>query len=69
MKTNHQNELPAELHKTLAMNKEAADIFAALSISHRGEYVSWITEAKKAETRVSRAEKAVRMILEKKIHP
>lgn len=37
-------------------------IFDRLSYSHRKEYCSWITEAKREETRVKRLEKAVAML-------
>jgi hypothetical protein len=37
-------------------------VFEKLSYSHRKEYVRWITEAKKAETREARMTKAVEML-------
>jgi uncharacterized protein YdeI (YjbR/CyaY-like superfamily) len=36
--------------------------FEKLSYNHRKEYVRWITEAKKEETRQSRIAKAVAML-------
>ncbi len=57
-------EVPPELEAALKRNRKAREAFAAFSYSHRKEYVSWISEAKKAETRVARAEKAVAMLLE-----
>lgn len=56
-------ELPAELAAALAGNRAVADSFAALSVSHRQEYADWVGGAKKAETRESRAAKALDMIL------
>ncbi|WP_103339851.1 YdeI/OmpD-associated family protein [Amycolatopsis sp. CA-126428] len=53
------SELPAELAAALAAAPDAAALFEALPPSHRREYVRWVAEAKKLETRVSRAEKAV----------
>ena len=43
-----------------------ADRFEALAPSHRKEYVRWITEAKKPETRAKRVGEAVAMIAEGK---
>ncbi len=40
--------------------------FESLSPSHRKRYIYWITTAKKEETRIRRAERAVDMILEEK---
>lgn len=40
----------------------AADRFEALAPSHRKEYVRWITEAKKPETRARRVAEAIPMI-------
>lgn len=50
---------PDDLERALAANPEAAAFFAKLAPSHRKEYVNWIVEAKKAETRASRIEKTV----------
>lgn len=56
-------ELPPELEQALASSKPAAKAFEALSVSHRREYAEWIGGAKKPETRVARAAKALPMIL------
>ncbi|EOD69443.1 YdeI/OmpD-associated family protein [Amycolatopsis vancoresmycina] len=53
------SELPGELADALAAAPDAAARFEALPPSHRREYVQWVAEAKKPETRVSRAEKTV----------
>jgi len=37
-----------------------------MSYTHRKEYVNWINEAKKEETRQRRLIKAIEMLLEKK---
>lgn len=58
--------VPPELKKALAANKAAAAAFKALSYSHRKEYAEWIATAKKEETRTSRAEKAVAMVIARK---
>ncbi len=56
-------EIPMELKKALAASKVAAKAFEALSVSHRKEFAEWIGGAKKPETRLARAEKALPMIL------
>lgn len=45
-------------------NKKALSVFDKFSYSHRKEYIQWITSAKKEETRISRMEKAIKMISE-----
>ncbi len=61
-------EIPEDLTAALAGHPELADSFAAFAYSHRKEFVDWITQAKKAETRARRIEKSLEMIAEKK-HP
>jgi uncharacterized protein YdeI (YjbR/CyaY-like superfamily) len=53
------SEVPAELADALAGAPDASAAFEALPPSHRREYVQWVAEAKKPETRVSRAQKTV----------
>lgn len=53
--------IPADLLQAL----EEAGLtgrFASLAYTHRKEYVNWITEAKKEETRLRRIAKAVEMV-------
>ncbi len=52
-------EAPADLAAALAGDHAALTTFDALAPSHRKEYVRWIEEAKKAETRAGRVAKAV----------
>ena len=47
-------KVPADLLVALKKNKKAAEAFAAFATSHRNEYVEWITEAKRTETREKR---------------
>jgi bifunctional DNA-binding transcriptional regulator/antitoxin component of YhaV-PrlF toxin-antitoxin module len=54
-------ETPADLARLLKSEKLLA-FFEQLSYTHRKEYCRWITEAKKAETRAARLEKAVAML-------
>lgn len=46
--------VPADLAAALKTNKKAAAAFGAFSPSHRREYIEWITEAKRVETRQKR---------------
>lgn len=46
--------VPADLAAVLKKNKEAAAAWADFSPSCRREYIEWITEAKRPETRASR---------------
>jgi Uncharacterized protein conserved in bacteria len=46
--------IPAELTAALKKNKKASATFAGFSYSHKKEYVDWITEAKREETRSQR---------------
>ncbi len=47
-------EVPPDLADVLAAEPAAAAAFDRLSFSHRREYVQWITEAKRPETRARR---------------
>ena len=55
--------IPDDLAAALAANPKSARAFAALPPSHQREYVKWIEEAKKIETRQRRAAKAAKMML------
>jgi hypothetical protein len=59
-------ELPEDLERALIQNKVAHAFFERLSYTHRREYVLWIGEAKRAETRRRRISRAIE-ILEKGI--
>jgi Bacteriocin-protection, YdeI or OmpD-Associated/Domain of unknown function (DUF1905) len=54
---------PLELLAALAANPPARAAYDALPPSHRLEYARWISEAKQAETRASRAAKTIRRLL------
>lgn len=47
-------------------NPEAKALFDKMSYTHRKEYIRWINEAKKPETRENRKVKMIQMILEEK---
>jgi uncharacterized protein YdeI (YjbR/CyaY-like superfamily) len=57
---------PPEFDAALKKNKQAAARFAALSASCKREYVEWIAEAKRQETREKRIATAVEWIAEGK---
>jgi uncharacterized protein YdeI (YjbR/CyaY-like superfamily) len=59
-------EVPAELTIALKKNKAANAGYAALSPSCQREYVEWIAEAKRPETRERRIAQAVEWIAEGK---
>ena len=59
-------EIPAELRKAFRTEKEAKAFFDKLSYTHQREYVLWINEAKREETRQNRIVKAIEMLKEGK---
>jgi uncharacterized protein YdeI (YjbR/CyaY-like superfamily) len=59
-------EVPIELSAALKKNKVAAKVFAEFSPSCKREYVEWIAEAKRAETKEKRVAQAVEWIAEGK---
>ena len=59
-------EIPAELKKAFRTEKEAKTFFDKLSYTHQREYVMWINEAKREETRQKRIVKAIEMLKEGK---
>ena len=58
--------VPAELTAALKKNKTAAKVFAEFSPSCRREYVDWIADAKREETKHKRVAQAVEWIAEGK---
>ena len=55
-------ELPKDLLKELRKEKDAKAFFDKLSYTHQKEYVRWVEEAKKEETRQSRILKTIEML-------
>jgi hypothetical protein len=55
-------EIPAELKKAFKTEKEAKAFFDKLSYTHQREYVMWINEAKREETRQNRIVKTIGML-------
>jgi uncharacterized protein YdeI (YjbR/CyaY-like superfamily) len=58
--------VPADLKGALAKNKKAKATFDEFTYSNRKEYVEWITEAKREETRAARLKQAVAWMAEGK---
>ena len=55
-------EIPKDLVKEFKKDKQAKAAFDKLSYTHRKEYVRWIEEAKRAETRQTRIVKTMEML-------
>jgi uncharacterized protein YdeI (YjbR/CyaY-like superfamily) len=64
-KATNSESVPPEFASALAKNPRAQATFAKLPPSHRREHLKYINEAKQAETRARRAEKAVAFMLER----
>ncbi|MGE5579219.1 MAG: YdeI/OmpD-associated family protein [Bacillota bacterium] len=62
-------EVPPDLAAALDASPQIKEQFEKLSFTRRKEYVKWITEAKKAETRERRIVETIRKLLEDKKHP
>jgi hypothetical protein len=58
--------VPAELKRAFKSEKEAKAAFEKLSYTHQKEYVTWINEAKKDETRTRRVEQTIKLLKERK---
>jgi len=55
-------EIPKDLLKDLKKDKEANSFFDTLSYTHKKEYVKWVEDAKKEETRQNRIGKTIEML-------
>jgi len=58
--------IPHELRQALHGNKQAQRSFEALAPSHKRQYIYWISDAKKDETRRRRIRVAITMLKENK---
>jgi hypothetical protein len=61
-----QVEVPSNLQEALVADPEAHALSNHLSYSHQKEYVSWITEAKRDQTRNRRIQQTLDMLKQKK---
>lgn len=59
-------EVPQDFADALALAPQAQAAYQGMAYSHRKEYVRWITEAKREQTRTARVAKAVQMLSEGK---
>jgi Bacteriocin-protection, YdeI or OmpD-Associated/Domain of unknown function (DUF1905) len=57
-------DIPEDLGAAFAENGDARREFEALSYSHQREYVEWIEEAKKPDTRVRRIDQMIERLTE-----
>lgn len=55
-------EVPRDLMRELKKDRDAKASFDKLSYTHQREYVMWINEAKREETRQNRIVKAIEML-------
>ena len=58
--------VPEDVQLVLNSNKKALDFYDSLSYTHRKEYIRWIEDAKKIETRERRKLKMIEMLLAEK---
>ena len=58
--------IPSDLKSALKKNAKAAATFEKFSPSHRREYIEWITEAKRDETRQKRLDTTIAWLTEGK---
>ena len=56
-------EIPEDVLEVFEKNKDAFEMYQKMSYTHRKEYMRWITEAKKPETRENRKVKLIEIIL------
>jgi hypothetical protein len=54
--------VPGDLRAALREDETAASAFAKLSFTHRREYVEWVEEAKRPETRARRIAETVKRV-------
>jgi uncharacterized protein YdeI (YjbR/CyaY-like superfamily) len=59
-------KVPDDLSAALKKNKRALAVFEKFAPSHKREYIEWITEAKRDETRTKRLAQAVEWMAEGK---
>jgi len=59
-------DIPEDVQSVLNENPEALAFFEKLAYTHRKEYIRWITDAKREETRLNRIETFVEKLLAKK---
>ena len=58
--------VPDDLSAALQKNKKASDAFGNFSYSHKKEYLEWITEAKRQDTRQRRLDMTIQWVAQGK---
>lgn len=58
--------VPDDVRKILDDNQAAAEFFATLSFTHQREYVEWIEDAKRPETRERRVARMIELLNQEK---
>ncbi len=61
-----QVEIPVDLQQALQANPAALAFYNRLSYSHQREYVRWVAEAKREQTRQARIQRTIEMLLQSK---
>ena len=64
--TSREIVMPEDFSQAVSAKEGVSDFFNSLAFTHRKEYVRWIEEARRPETRLSRIEKAMQLLAEKK---
>jgi len=58
--------VPPDVLELFGENPDAGEFFSTLSFTHQREYIEWVEDAKKEETRARRKKKMVEMLREGK---
>jgi len=56
--------IPDDVQNSLEKNQMALEIYNKLSYTHQKEYINWILEAKREETRQNRIEKMIQKLMD-----
>jgi len=59
-------EVPEDMQQVLAQSKQAKEQFYKMPPSHQKEFIRWVCDAKRPETRALRIEKTLEMLLSDK---
>lgn len=61
-----QVDVPPDLQQALDSNPQALAYFNRLSYTHQKEYVRWVAEAKREQTRLNRIQQAIELLTQGK---
>lgn len=65
-KTTRVVEVADDVKTALTAHPKALEVYESMPYSHQKEYIMWVEDAKKPETRVKRIEKMIKALVEKK---